>query len=249
MNCSAIPNDRPYGRLLRLPLSLIPREFPVPVLQGKLRGRRWIVGSATHGCWLGSYEYAKRRLFERTVTPGAVVFDVGANVGFYTLLASLLVGTRGSVYAFEPVPRNLAYLRRHLDLNHVANVVLIEAAVSNRTGWASFQEGANSSTGCLADEGDLRVQLVTLDDLVERGEIPAPAYIKMDIEGGELDALLGARQILESRHPTIFLATHSAELHQACCSLLMSFGYQLGTIGAGALNESDEILGVHPSAH
>lgn len=64
----------------------------VPVLQGSLRGRKWIVGSSNHGCWLGSYEWKKQRLFTRTVSSGDVVFDIGAHVGFYTLLASVLVG-------------------------------------------------------------------------------------------------------------------------------------------------------------
>lgn len=117
MNLSGIPRRSVLGRVLRAPLRLIPPGTVLPVLQGRLRGARWIVGAGTHGCWLGSYEYGKRRLFERLVRPGQVVWDVGANAGFYTLLASRLVGSTGSVVAIEPLPRNLSYLRRHLELN------------------------------------------------------------------------------------------------------------------------------------
>ena len=80
------------GRLLRFPLRLIPDRAVIPVLQGRMRGKRWIAGSSDHGCWLGSYEYAIRRVFEETITHGSIVYDVGAHVGYYTLLASELVG-------------------------------------------------------------------------------------------------------------------------------------------------------------
>src|SRR5512139_3781902 len=97
MNFSGISNHSVVGKALRFPLRLIPDDATLPILQGRLRGKRWISGSCNHGCWLGSYEYHKRVLFERTITPGSVVFDLGAHVGFYTLLASVLVGHAGRV--------------------------------------------------------------------------------------------------------------------------------------------------------
>src|ERR671919_200683 len=105
INFSAVASNTRAGRLLRAPLNWIPSELSVPILQGALRGKKWVVGSSTHGCWLGSYEYAMRHLFERTVERGDIVYDVGAHVGFYTLLASVLVGPTGRVLAFEPLPR------------------------------------------------------------------------------------------------------------------------------------------------
>jgi len=153
MNFSGISNRTLVGRLLRLPLSLIPPEATMPILQSKSKGKRWIVGSSDHGCWLGSYEYAKRRAFENAVKEGSTVFDIGANAGFYTVLASALVGANGRVFAFEPVPSNLHYLREHLRLNAIKNVSVIEAAVSDRTGVAYFYEGPNASMGHIAAEG------------------------------------------------------------------------------------------------
>jgi len=81
---------------------VIPRSVRVPILQGPLRGKCWIVGSATHGCWLGSYEAVKQSAFAASVKAGGVTYDVGANVGFYTLLASALAGPRGHVFASSP---------------------------------------------------------------------------------------------------------------------------------------------------
>src|SRR5579862_7724955 len=106
-NLSGISRKSWLGKLLRAPLRLIPRSAVLPILQGPLRGKKWVVGSGNHGCWLGSYEHDKQSLFQKTVRTGDIVYDVGANAGFYSLLASVLVGEKGQVYAFEPLPANL----------------------------------------------------------------------------------------------------------------------------------------------
>jgi FkbM family methyltransferase len=214
-------------------------------MQGRLKGKKWIVGSSDHGCWLGSYEMEKQLLFERTITEGSTVFDLGGHVGFYTLLASELVGPTGKVFVFEPVPRNLFYLKEHLRLNHASNVTVIEAAVSEKGGVASFDEGPSSSMGHLASTGVLQVKTFALDELFFSGEIPAPDCMKLDIEGAEFSALLGAKSILEASHPTIFLATHGSEVHQECCCLLSVIGYQLQPIDGMSLEQSSEILATY----
>ena len=96
---------------MRWPLRLAPRGRAVPILFGPARGLRWVVGVGLHGCWLGTYEWHKQRRFAREIKPGEVFFDIGANTGFYTLLAAKRTGTGGIVHAFEPNPRNLAPLR------------------------------------------------------------------------------------------------------------------------------------------
>ncbi|HEV8435127.1 MAG TPA: FkbM family methyltransferase, partial [Thermoanaerobaculia bacterium] len=110
------------GRLLRLPLRLVPNGRVVRIKSGPLRGWRWITGSAPHGCWLGTYERDSQRAFMDNVHEGDVVYDIGANAGFFTLLASTLAGPRGLVFAFEPLPRNVALLERHVSLNGCENV-------------------------------------------------------------------------------------------------------------------------------
>jgi len=129
INFSGITDNSVVGKVLRLPLKLIPGGTILPILQGNLKGKKWIVGSSNHGCWLGTYEFAKQRLFSETIREGSVVYDIGAHVGFYTLLASVLVGPKGKVVAFEPLPRNIYYLKKHLRLNQCKNVILVEAAV------------------------------------------------------------------------------------------------------------------------
>jgi FkbM family methyltransferase len=232
------------GRVLRFPLDFIPKETQVPILQGKLRGKKWIVGSSNHGCWLGSYEYKKQIIFEKTIIRESVVFDLGANVGFYTLLASVLVGPSGKVFAFEPLPRNLFLLREHLRINRITNVSIIEGAVSDRSGSTTFEEGQSSATGHLSRDGKVRVATTTLDELWFKGAITTPDFIKIDIEGAEMKALVGARAMLESAKATIFLATHGSPIHQECCHFLSGIGYKLTPIDGRELEKSSEVLAV-----
>ncbi|MBI5688080.1 MAG: FkbM family methyltransferase [Verrucomicrobia bacterium] len=239
-----------FRRLLRLPLRLVPGFVRMPILSGPLRGKRWIVGSSIHDAWLGNYEADKQALFARTVTPGSVVFDVGAHAGFYTLLASALTGPTGRVFAFEPMPNNIAHLREHLRLNGAANVTVIEKAVADASGVATFTACGSNFQGHLLPGGELQVETVSLDELVEQGRLPLPDFVKMDIEGAEVRALNGARKLLARRHPTVFLGTHAmtdlgCNTHEPCCRLLRDLGYRLVPIGADTLDATDEILAVY----
>jgi FkbM family methyltransferase len=241
MNVSAIPRDTLLGRLLRLPLRFLPPDLVVPILQGRLRGKRWVVGSGVHGYWVGCYEWEKQRAFERLVGKGSVVFDIGANVGFYSLLASELAGPTGRVFAFEPAPLNLHYLKRHLTLNRVSNVTVVEAAVWDRGGRVRFQPGKDSSQGHVDTDG-FEVASVSLDDLWQGGTLPEPDVVKIDIEGGELRALQGAARLLTDGSPGVLLATHSGELQAACLEHLHSLGFTVEPLRNGSRPILDDFI-------
>lgn len=242
MNFSDLSNENLLGKILRQPLKLIPAEAAMPILQGRLRGKRWIAGSHTHGCWLGSYEQEKQKLFEAHVGPGDVVFDIGANAGFYTLLASELVGPKGRVFAFEPLPRNLYFLNEHLRLNQVKNVVVIEGAVADKSGEVFFDDSPGSAMGHTAKEAGLKVPSVALDELISEGRILPPSLMKIDVEGDELMVLSGAKGMLVKSHPVILLATHSAHVHEQCCRLLESLAYRVEGIHGEPTNQCDELI-------
>ncbi|MGB8986949.1 MAG: FkbM family methyltransferase [Candidatus Sulfotelmatobacter sp.] len=242
ISSQTISNQSIAGKIARLPLSLIPREAVVPILRGRLRGRRWIVGSAIHRCWLGFYEFKKQALISSMVRPGTIFYDVGANVGFYSLLAAALVGPEGQVFAFEPLPRNLAYLRKHLELNRVSNVEILELAIAEQNGIASFIREPSGFMGRLSDTGGLPVAVATLDSLLEKGRLVPPHSIKMDIEGAELLALRGAATCIQQYRPLIFLATHGRDVHTACCNLLKSWDYECTEFGAATADGLGEIV-------
>jgi len=234
--------------LLRLPLRLIPKGAVLPILQGRLRGKKWVVGAGEHGYWLGSYEMSKRKAFEEEIPKGAVVFDVGANVGYYSLLASVLVGERGRVYAIEPLPRNVHFLQRHIEINHLDNIEIIEAAVSDHAGTASFDLGASSAMGHLSDAGEIEVRLVCLDEMLENGVIQPPDYIKVDVEGTEYKVLKGARKLIQGYHPIFFLDTHQREAHQQLITLLKELGYTFKILDGKPLPETKELI-AYPTKH
>lgn len=242
MNLSSISDKTLLGKLLRLPLRLIPQNTIVPILQGKLKGTKWIVGSSTQGCWLGSYEYQQRLLFEKMIKERDIVFDIGAHAGFYTLLASLLVGPGGKVFSFEPLPRNLFYLKEHLRLNCIQNVTIIEAAVADFNGMTNFAESPNHWEGHISLQGELKIKAVSLDKLLEKDEISIPNHMKIDVEGAELLVLTGAKSILDNYRPTLFISTHGEKVRMECCSFLESFGYCLKPITGINLREAKNIL-------
>lgn len=248
MNWTGISDKSLFGKILRLPLRLLPRNLEVRILQGTLRGKRWIVGSGNHGYWLGSYEFEKRRLVEKAIRSGSVVYDLGGNVGYYTLLASVLAGPGGKVITFEPLPRNLAFLREHVRRNNARNVTIYAAAVSDRGGTARFTEDSSSAKGRIGAAGALEVQTVGLDELVDRGEIPPPDLLKVDIEGAEFAALQGARKLLTRTHPPIFLSTHGGEVHRECCGFLTNLGYALEPLDGRPLERSRDILATQKAA-
>lgn len=246
LNLARIPAGRWYGRLLRWPLSLLPAGATVRVVQGPLRGARWIIGSHTHGCWLGTYEWTRQQAMVAVVRPGMVVYDLGANVGFYTLLAARLVGPAGLVVAFEPLARNLEYLRRHLALNGSDNVTVIDAAVSDRVGCARLR-GEHGASARLGADGEIAVRTVTLDELVfGQGRRP-PSVIKMDVEGAEVDVLRGAERTLAVWRPILLLSTHNLGLRQECHAMLTAAGYSLRAEGnGGPAVLTDEVIAMPP---
>lgn len=242
INFSAISPTSFLGRSLRVPLRLVPKEMEVPILQGPMRGKRWIAGSSDMGCWLGTAELSKVRRFRGVLKPGMTCFDIGANVGYYTLLSSVLVGQAGEVIAFEPLPLNVASLRRHMTINRCRNVQIHDIAVTDIDGTASFAEGPSRSRGHLDASGSVQVRCSRLDSLMAEGSISKPHVLKVDVEGEELKVIEGARQLLESAKPVIFLATHGSDVHAKCVHLLSSIGYGLEALDGRPVDSSSELL-------
>ena len=221
------PSAAWLARILRSPLSLLSDDTEVRILRGPLRGMRWIKGAGPNAYWFGTYELPRLRAFANTITPGAVIYDVGANVGIYSLLASLRATASGTVYAFEPLERNLHYLRRHISLNNLRNCTILAEAVGNLDGMRSFSASAlESSMARLAPGGELLVPSTTLDTRVYGTQRLRPPHIlKIDVEGAELEVLQGGYRTIAEFHPTIFLEIHGTQLHSDCRAFLSNIGY------------------------
>ena len=163
----------------------------------------------------GIFETGERAYLDRTLAPGMVVLDVGAHAGLYSLIAAKRVGPSGRVIAFEHSPRERARLLRHLALNRARNVTVEGVAVGAKTGEADLHVFDERTTGCNsfhlpATQGTtpVRVALRSLDEYQCDAHLPRVDFVKMDIEGGELDALRGAAQLFQSMRPILLCEVH-----------------------------------------
>lgn len=208
------------GRVLRLPLKLLPKESVVGILSGPNKGMRWVRGAGiTNACWIGNYEQDHLAALPKLVKPGMTVYDVGAHTGYYTLALARLVGEKGRVFAFEPESRNVHYLRRHVQLNGLRNVTIVQAAISDRHGLVGFEDIYISA------KSPYLVPTISLDEFLA-SDHPQPDFLKMDIEGAEWPALHGATAILEKGAAAWMLATHSEQLRMDCQAKLAEYGFR-----------------------
>ena len=162
----------------------------------------------------GAWEKDSQRIFEAFVRNGDVVYDLGANTGIHSLHFSQLVGANGLVYAFEPMPYNLAEIALVIKLNQIKNIEIVPKAVSDRAGSFDFAVGNHTKAGSLEVGLDstqvVKVPVVTLDDLVALG-MRAPDFLKIDIEGAEGAALEGMDRTAAEHHPSMYIELHNPE--------------------------------------
>jgi FkbM family methyltransferase len=156
----------------------------------------------------GEVESLTTNLFACVIRSGMVVVDIGAFVGWYSLLAARQVGERGKVYAFEPDPRNYALLIENLRVNQFdSRVTCLPQAVSNQTGVQRFFHGGDLNRNSLIpstdEETSTMVPTVVLDEILDRSL--QVDVIKLDVDGAEVNALRGMRETLTRAAPTVKL--------------------------------------------
>lgn len=222
------------------------RGFSLPIVLGPLRGCWWqpTSGGKITRLLLGTYEREQSHAFERLIRPGEQMLDIGAAVGYYSLLAAQLVGSQGRVIAFEPDATNLEYLRRHVAQNRLAQITVLGLALDDVAGAARFGGGTGTGTGRLCQDGGQTVVVRRLDDIAAEYQL-SPQHIKIDVEGAELGVLRGGEQLIRACRPTLYLSTHDwirAGVHQACCELLSAWGYQLQPLIGDNIPATSELL-------
>ncbi len=148
----------------------------------------------------GIYEEYETELVEKMIQPGDVVVDIGACIGYYTLLFAKLVGENGKVFAFEPDPTNFAILKKNVATNGYKNVVLANEVVSEKTGKQKLYQSENAADHQIYDSHEGRKFIerdgIALDDHFKdfKGIIDV---IKMDIQGAEFGAVRGMSRLLD----------------------------------------------------
>lgn len=158
-------------------------------------------------------EEEEQQFVRATLSPGDIFIDIGANLGLLTLIAAKAVGPTGHIYAFEPSERERGYLQRNLALNHLNNVTILPYAVGAMPGMArlaiSQDGGSNSLKQNSNPEQQIQrwqeVEIITLDHFVVQQKLGKVALIKIDVEGGEINVLQGASQLLSSENPPMIM--------------------------------------------
>jgi FkbM family methyltransferase len=228
------------GRLIhRLSHRILPTDERVwaRIEAGPAAGLRLELNPRTGQSYVrGEAEASIQKVLGERLHPGMVFYDLGANIGLFTLLAARLVGATGRVISFEPDGDAAARLRRNIERNQFTNVTVIEAGVWSKSGLVNFLPADSSSPdhglgrfvdGATAPTG-IAKQCLTMDDLI--GNAPPPDAIKCDVEGAEVEALRGAEKLLRTHRPWMICEMHSESNERASRELLTRFGYTVETL-------------------
>jgi FkbM family methyltransferase len=216
--------SHPRMRALQHRLTGPARRAALPVLTGNGRGLRVSVGeSIMRVASRGEPQVEKAYL--DLLSPGDVVYDVGANIGWYSLLAARAVGPSGSVMAFEPSLENAVLAQRNAVVNGLANITVVPAALTDEEGWMTFiQKGSlegrlekddseeqarrKANRRIVGVSGRTLVPITTLDSWLARTGRPAPTLVKIDVEGAEVGVLRGMEQTLRNMRPMLIVELH-----------------------------------------
>jgi FkbM family methyltransferase len=183
-------------------------------------------GAQAYGVLTGWHEVEVQEALRRTVAPGDVVWDVGANVGAMALVAARLTGPEGRVVAVEPEPGCAAAIARNAALNDITWIDVVAAAAAAHSGETEIVVVRDRLWTRLASVGGhelgetvQRVRAVALDDL----EAPPPAVVKIDVEGGELEVLAGMARLLREVRPVVICEMHGKNAE--FCAAMEAAGY------------------------
>ena len=234
-----------YGFVQALPaLRGIARSLVARVLPPG--SRVWMPARAglARGLWLnvdpryeydyveGPYEPILQQVLAEQLHEGATFYDVGAHIGFFSLIAARLVGESGAVFAFEADPENARRIKQHISKNAPAQIEVSPVAVWSQSGNIRFQRGSEFSshnTGSIVTGRDagatIEVEAVTLDEFAENHR--APTLIKVDVEGGEIHVLRGAVRLFSNTRPALFCEVHNQKASGLVESYLAQWRYSL----------------------
>jgi FkbM family methyltransferase len=216
------------------------RRMALPVLRGSGRGLRVRFDESALTRAVATLEADVESTFLANLHAGDVVYDVGANIGWYSLLAGRAVGPSGQVFAFEPSVHNAALVAQNAASNRLGNVSVIPAALTDRDGWMTFLDKGSLQGRLDKDDFDLQAQrraqrdqkvqgrslvpVSSLDSWLAQTDQRPPSLVKIDVEGAEVGVLRGMEQTLEDSGPTLIIELHSTNAQVA--DVLDAVGYR-----------------------
>ena len=217
---------------------------PTQINTGAGAGLLIQTGQSNPAYGIGSNEQPVQMAVKKHLNPGDVFYDIGANVGFFTIIAARCVGQNGRVIAFEPVPENVALIRKNIRLNNSDNVEVIQKAVSSVSGEGELLLSHYSGGSVLSEidspppdlKDSISIDIVSIDELVRNGDIPAPTLVKIDVEGAEHDVLLGMRETIQKHQPVVIYEVDDSKQEslerkkEQCATFFSEMGYQVQSL-------------------
>lgn len=249
-------------RLLKLARPLV-RKFGHTLGKQSISTRRGFVMELDLSDWIpqdiylqGDFEPTTSEIVQKLLRPGDTVVDVGANIGYFSLMFARCVGPTGRVLSFEPVPKLAASLKRNLEINQFSHVSISSHALSDHRATARFFAGPNENSGLssLREPRDCSesfdVDLAPFDDLVPDCE--NVSLIKIDVEGAELQVLRGMTKLLQNQRPDILIEITDSFLRElgdsaeALQQFVAQFGYACYEIRDGRISLRTESYSAPP---
>jgi FkbM family methyltransferase len=171
----------------------------------------------------GTWEPYTTEVFKQILREEMVAVDIGANIGYYSLLAASLVGAKGKVYAFEPEPQNYALLIKNISANGYTNIEAYRKAVSRSAGRMALYVGTQSGTHSLFNVREtttksVMVDLISLDEFF-REKKKGVDIIKLDVQGAEMDVLMGMQNVIKGNDHLKLLTEFEPDLAHTGFSL------------------------------
>lgn len=186
-------------------------------------------GISTELFFKGAHEPMSTKIYQQELTKGMKIIDVGSNIGYYALQEAMIVGEEGQVYAIEPVIDNFKLLQKNIKLNKYKNLKAYHTAISSKSGKTKMTLTDSSNLGCMLDTSQgyvssymkentnkigrksINVDTITIDEFVKREGIKQINFIRMDIEGYEIEAFKGMTKTLKNTTPPfkLFIELHT----------------------------------------
>jgi FkbM family methyltransferase len=182
---------------------------------------------------LGIGEPQVQNALAEHLRPGMTFYDLGANIGFFSVMAARLVGPQGRVVSFEADPEIADRLRENLARNHFTNAHVEQKAVWSEPSTVAFERvdpntSPDRGLGHVSPNGSapgaIPVEAVSLDQYI--ASHPPPDFLKCDVEGAEVAVFQGAARLFSGKRPIVLVEMHSPEIHRALLDLFASHGYR-----------------------
>ena len=192
--------------------------------------------------FLGYYEFQKTRLLKKLIKSKMTIFDIGANKGYYSLLAAKIMKDEGEIFAFEPEPDNYNWIKKSILINGYKSIKLNQIALFNKNGEMELFKAVKSGHHSLVrnkDLGSVTVQTKKLDDFLSEQKIQLVDLIKIDVEGAEIKVLEGAEKTLAEQNPMLFIDIHNID-RLKLFKILEKFDYTIYDYSNYNMNKLDQ---------